>query len=751
MLERLGRFAARRHWWVIGFWLVLAIVIGGFAQRDGGSTVDSFTIPGSEAQKAIDLVEENYPAANGASVTVVMQAPSGHKVTDPAVSTAIGQAYDDLAKLPDATAITSPLAPNSLTAANISTDGTMVYTSLQFSVPASDLPDDIVDQLWTAVKPATDAGIGVAFGGAVIDQFNQPASWISDHADDIGLILAVVILLISLGSAVAMLMPIGTALFGLGISTSLLMIVEKHVEVGSVAPILGTMLGLGVGIDYALFIVSRYRQKLAEGEAPADAVGGAIGTSGSAVLFAGITVVLAMVSLSLMGVPYVRTLGLAAAMYVVVAMLAALTLLPAVLGLLGTRIDAGRLPWHHTVAEQASADAKGTWSGRWAHEIAKKPWVFGAISLVLMFTLAVPVLKLELGFPTDASAPSDTTQRKAYDLLEDGFGPGVNGPLLVVGQMPAVDLNDQQQVQALVTTFGGIQKSLESVPGVDKVSILPTPNGKLFIGTITPTTGPNDSATADLVNRLRDTAVPDALKGTDIDASNVYVGGQTAILLDLTQRIDDTMFLIIGVVLLGSFLLLTMVFRSLVVPLTAVIMNLLSIGAAYGVLVAIFEWGWGRQAIGLEETVIIAAFVPIMMFAILFGLSMDYEVFLLSRIRESYMETGDPHDSIVVGVSNTARVITSAALIMIAVFLAFVTNPDATVKMIGIGLAVAVLVDATVVRMMLVPSVMEILGHANWYLPKWLDKVLPHLNVEGSPPRHAPPEPVSAPGPAPED
>jgi RND superfamily putative drug exporter len=384
------------------------------------------------------------------------------------------------------------------------------------------------------------------------------------------------------------------------------------------------------------------------------------------------------------------------------------------------------MPWHHRTVE--NADASRTLSARWAHEIARLPWLFAPLSLIVLLLLAAPLLRMDTGFPDDGSAPTDTPQRQAYDRVVDGFGPGANGPLLIAAELPSSLSTDQQ---ALTQALQSAQQKLEQVSGVKQVqAVTNTPANTVAVLLVTPTTGPDDGATTDLVEHLRDTAIPQAVEGTQIEASQVYVGGQTAVLIDLTKRINQRMVPIIATVLLGSFVLLMMVFRSLFVPFKAAIMNLLSIGASYGVLVAVFNWGWGKDLIGLQETVTIASFVPVMMFAILFGLSMDYEVFLLSRIREEYLKSGDSHSSVVVGLSNTARVITAAASIMIAVFLSYVTNPSPTVKMLGLGLATAVFIDATIVRMVLVPATMELAGRANWYLPKWLDRILPDLHVD---------------------
>jgi RND superfamily putative drug exporter len=750
MLERLGRFAARRHWWFIAAWVVVAVSLGTWANVAKPDTTDNFTIPGTESQRAFDTLEADFPALSGTTGTLVFDAQSGG-ITDASNASTVNSVVQRVSQVDGV----EPLVPTAVdlepvqfaqAAGRISTtDPSIAYFGMQLSDSGSDLAKTVSDHpnLWddlqAAISSGESSGVDVVVGGAVADLFDQPESTLSEHADDIGLALAVVILLVALGAVVAMFVPIGVALFAVGTAASITVLLEHHFDIGTIAPILGIMLGLGVGIDYSLFILSRYRQGLLEGRAPDEAVGRAMATSGSAVLFAGCTVCLAMGALALMGVPYVRTLGLVAALYVVVVVAAATTFLPAVLGALGRRVDKGRMPWHHRTSE--NADTSRTLSARWAHEIARRPWVFAPLSLVVLLVLAAPLLRIETGFPDDGSAPSDTSQRQAYDLVVEGFGPGANGPLLIVADLPSsLSSNQQQLTQSLQT----IQGELEKLPGVEQVTpITNAPTNTVAVIEVVPTTGPDDGATTQLVEHLRTTAIPQAVAGTPVDPDQVFVGGETAVLIDLTQRINERLGLMIGTVLLGSFILLMMVFRSLFVPFKAAVMNLLSIGAAYGVLVAVFNWGWGRGAIGLDETVTIASFVPVMMFAILFGLSMDYEVFLLSRIREEYLRTGDSHASVVVGLSNTARVITAAASIMIAVFLAYVTNPSPTVKMIGLGLATAVFVDATIVRMVLVPSTMEIAGRANWWLPRWLDRILPRLRIDAPEPEVAP-TPVTA-------
>ena len=738
MLERLGRTAARRHRVVIGLWVALAVGLLIYASGHGGQYVDVFTIPGTQSQQASDILQQRFPAANGSTAQVVFHAPSG-TVTGPAQVAAITAAVADLGKVPGALVATNPTQP--LFASNVSPDQTTAYSTVTFPPDLTALPKSTMDALRQATAPALQAGLTVQYGGAVVDHLNQPTSSISDHADDIGLAIAVIILLVALGSVVSMAVPISLALMALLCSSLLLEIVAAHRTVGTVSPILGTMIGLGVGIDYSLFIVSRHRQNLAAGMDTETAVGRALATSGSAVLFAAVAVCLALGGLALIRIPYLTTLGLSAAMYVAVTVAAALTLLPAMLGLLGPHIDAMSI--HH----RNEADGGETLSARWAHQVARRPLLFCLVSLTILLALAVPLLHIRLALPTDSSAPTSTTQRQAYDQLAASFGPGVNAPLLVV--VPLTAPASQPAVQADLTKLAA---AVAATPGVAKATPpVPSPQGDAAIIAVTPTTGPTDAATADLVGALRTTTIPTATSGAAPGMGTPVVGGITAVNIDLTHLIEGRLLPFIGGVVLGAFLLLMMVFRSLFVPFKAAAMNLLSIGAAYGFVVAVFQWGWAKDLIGLQQAVPIVAFVPVMMFAILFGLSMDYEVFLLSRIKEDYDRTGDSHASVVNGLSATARVITSAALIMISVFLAFVTNPSPTVKMMGLGMAVAVFVDASIVRMMLVPATMELAGRWNWWIPGWLDRVLPHINVDQPEPHDAPatpsvarPEPVGS-------
>ena len=726
MLERLGRGAARHHWAVIGAWVLVAILLAVVAKHSDGHTKDVFTIPGTESQQAFDLLQERFPVANAPSAQVVFHSTSG-PLTAAAESAAITASVTAIQQLPEVMTATNPMTPTF--AANLSSDQTTAYATVAFKGDIADLKAANFTALEAAAEPARQAGIDVQFGGGVVDYLNQPKSAISDHADAIGLGIAVLILLIALGSAVAMAVPIFLAVFALTISSLLLIILEGHFTIGQVAPVLGTMIALGVGIDYSLFIVSRHRQNLAAGMDVETSVGRALATSGSAVLFAAVTVCIALCGLALIRIPYVTTLGFSAAMFVAVTVTAAMTLLPAMLGLLGHHLNS--LAIHH----RPEPDPSTTLAARWAHEVAKRKVLFCLLSLAILLTLAAPLFRIDLGFTSDSSAPTDTTQRQAYDLLVDGFGPGVNGPLLVAVSLPQASAAGSPEQTALTS----LSAAIAATPGVKSASpAILNSDGTAAIIEVTPSVGPTDPATATLVRTLRTDTIPKATANGPIPTADVAVGGATAVSIDLTNLIRSRLFPFIGAVILGAFLLLMMVFRSLFVPFKAAVMNLLSIGAAYGFLVAVFQWGWGKGIIGLEDTVPIVPFVPVMMFAILFGLSMDYEVFLLSRIREDYLRTGDSHTSVVNGLASTARVITSAALIMIGVFLSFVTNPSPTVKMIGLGMAVAVFVDATIVRMMLVPATMELAGRWNWWLPAWLDRILPKISVDAPDPDDPP-------------
>ena len=712
-LDRLGRGAARHPWRVIAVWILVAIglvVVGSVA---GGEFNDNYKIPGVQSQAAIDRLEADFQAAAGSTNNqIVFHATTG-SLGSPQNQAAIAASLVAVQKLPHVVGVVPPTPGRT-----VSPDGTTGFATVAFDVAAVDLKNAEFGQLTAAVAPARDAGLEIEYGGDLVSLAQAPSVGASDK---IGLGAALIVLLIAFGSAVAAGLPIGTAIVGLAVGLSLVKVLAAFFNVPSVTPILGTMIGLGVGIDYALFVITRHRENLDGGLAVVESIGRTNATAGQSVLFAGTTVVIAICGLALAGVPFVASLGFATAVVVAVAVSAALTLMPALLGLVGRHINSWELPWTKRHQKEArDGEAHETIWGRWADRVGRRPWPYLVVSLTVLLALAAPLLSMRLGQTDAGTLPRSSTQRRAYDLLSRGFGPGFNGPLSIVLELPAA--GDQAVMAHLLPAVGADRDVAAVSPPVL------SPSGKTALVTAVPKTAPEDPATTALVHRLRDAVLPKATAGSGATA---LVTGSTAVFIDLSARIAGRLPVFIGGVVALSFILLMVVFRSLFVPLKAAVMNVLSICAAYGVVVAVFQWGWGKGLVGLQQTVPIVSFVPMMMFAILFGLSMDYEVFLLSRIRENWMATGDSHRSVVDGLASTARVITSAAVIMVSVFASFLLVNDPTVKMIGLGLAVAVLVDATLIRMVLVPATMTLLGAANWWLPKSLDRVLPHLDFEG--------------------
>ena len=699
LLFRLGRSSARHPFRVLGIWLVAAFTIVAAGGALGGEFDDSFRVPGVESQRAADVLKERFPSQGGASARVVLHTDDG-RLDDDEHAGAVDRASQTLRAGTDVTGATEPA---------ISADGQTAFVDVSYAV--DELSGTHLEDALAAADAARADGVQTELTGALalLDQ-EEPSSEL------IGIGVAIIVLLVAFGSVVAMGLPIITALVGLFVGASTVGVISAVMDVPEFSLILCMMVGLGVGIDYALFIVTRHRQNLHDGMTVEDSAGTANATAGQAVLFAGSTVVVAILGLFIAGLPALTATGVAVAAVVVVAMAAAVTLLPGLLGLVGTKIDKLSIHRRNHVAKPADE----TFSGRWAHHVGNHPVRYAIASLVALCVLAGPVLDMRIGTPDDGNAAEHTTQRVAYDLLADGFGPGFNGPIQVVVQVPSAA--DEAAVQR-------VHDVLAADPGIAAVTP-PFFNDGRDTATLraNPTTSPQDDRTDATIRRLRADVLPAAVAGSD---AAVLLTGQ-AMLTDMSDRITSRLPLFVFAIVAMSFVLLMIVFRSVLVPLKAAVMNLLSIAAAYGVIVAIFQWGWGNELVGLENTMPINPFAPLMMFAILFGLSMDYEVFLLSRIREEYVATGDNHGSVVAGLSNTARVITSAALIMISVFGAFVLGDDPMAKMFGIGMGVAVLLDATLVRMVLVPATMSLVGRANWWLPGWLDRVLPHLDLEGS-------------------
>jgi putative drug exporter of the RND superfamily len=697
-IRRIGDFSARRPWTTIGAWAVLAALVAVLSGAVGGAFADDFSAPGSESAQAMDLLEERFPEAAGGSAVAVFAAPEGQQVTS--YRAGVESALAQVAAIDHVAAVSDPFATG-----RVSADGRVAFAEIALDVPSTEFGRATAAEVGEDLAPARAGGVQAEFGG---DAAFLNAEKKSSPAEAVGILAALVILLVAFGTVVAALVPIVLALVAVGVGLGGIVLLAGGLTVSTAAPTIGAMVGLGVGIDYALFIVSRYRENRTAGQGNPQALSSAMGSSGTAVFFAGGTVVLAMAALALTGVGFLASIGLGTSIVVLFAVATAVTLLPALLSLLGDRIDAGRIVGRRRVAK--AAEETVWW--RLAHRISARPWPYLVAGGLLLLTLAAPALSLNTGFPDAGDNPKGQTERTAYDLLADGFGPGFNAPLSVVADLQGTGLE--------AGDIAGLAARIEADPGVAEVGEpRVSADGDTVVLPTLPTTEPSDPATVQTLERIR-SFTPDG----------VYVTGASALTLDLDKQLTDTLPLFIGAILAASILLLMIVFRSVVVPLKAAVMNLLSIGAAYGVVVAVFQWGWLGGLFGLDSTYRIASPLPVIFFAVLFGLSMDYEVFLVSRIREAYQATGDNAESVARGLASTGRVITSGALIMVAVFLSFVTDPSPFVQMIGLGLATAIAVDATVVRMILVPATMALMGRANWWLPGWLDRLLPHLSLE---------------------
>ena len=711
-LYRLGRSCVRHRRRVLVIWFVSVAALFGIGKGVGGGFVETFSVPGVESQRATDLLLATFPAQAGGSARIVFHSPTG-TLADPATGAAIDSALVSVAGV-DHVVQPVPTSADMTTSA----DGTIGFLTVRFDEIAQSLPKHVYTDLQAAAREATSAGVQVEFGGDLPQVAERPKP---SGTEGIGVLAAMLILVVSFGSVIAMGLPIGTALFGLGAGIATITFLSAFVDMPSTVETLAAMLGIGVGIDYALFIITRHRAALHRGLTVEDAAGRAIATAGQAVVIAGGTVVIAICGLAVAGIPMITYMGLGAAIVVIVMVLAALTLLPALIGFAGHNIDRFGIPGLKRVSEHHTRNDDGQLHGwaRWAHHVADRPvrYLLGGLAIVLV--MAAPMLDMRLGQTDAGQNPTTSTLRRGYDLLAEGFGPGFNGPLFL-----SVDLggSDASALDAISTAVAADPDVVQVAPPVV------APSGETAVLQVIPKSAPQDTATSDLVGRLRETTLPAAVAGTPMA---VYVGGQTAVFIDMSDRVAARLPLFIGCIVGLSFILLMLVFRSILVPLKAAIMNLLSIGAAYGVIVAVFQKGWGAPLFGVHQSLPIISFIPMFMFAILFGLSMDYEVFLLSRIREEYHHTGDNTESVVVGITSTARVITSAALIMICVFISFVFGGEPTIKMMGLGLSTAVFVDATIIRMILVPSTMRLLGDANWWLPAWLDRLIPNLDIEG--------------------
>jgi putative drug exporter of the RND superfamily len=718
LLERIGRFAYRRAWLVIGIWVVVlgGILGGGIAL--GGQTQESYAIPGTESQDSIDKLAAVFPAAAGAQVQVVYRAPAGASVTDDGYRAAIEKMATSLQHVDGVDSVITPFSQYASDA--ISKDSGTAFTQVQLDGPSTDVTQQTLDDLTATKSTGTDAGLNVAFGGQVF----QDNTFGITITEVFGVLFAGVVLLITFGSLMAAGMPLLMALIGVGVAMGGITAVSAFASVSSTAPMLALMLGLAVGIDYSLFILSRHRLQLANGVDPEESAATSVATAGGAVVFAGLTVIIALLGLLVVGIPFLSVMGVAAAFAVFVAIFVAITLLPAVLGLAKGRL--APKPGSRARRSATTPDSgRPTLGRRWVTLVLKAPVVAGIAVIGLLGVMAVPALSLDLNLPDGASEPAGSTQREAFELMEQGFGPGYNGPLIVV-----VDIT---QTTDIVTDLDAIGKRIRALPDVAFVSGgLPNPTVDTAIIQVMPKSAPNAPETKDLVQSIRDLA-----PSIDHDLGTpVTVTGATAVSIDISNRLSNALIPFALIVVGLSILLLMMVFRSVFVPVKAAIGFLLSVFASLGATVAIFQWGWFADVLGVESPGPILSFLPILLMAVLFGLAMDYEVFLVSGMREEYVKTGQARASVVAGFSHAARVVTAAALIMFFVFFAFVPEGSGVIKGIAFALAVGVLLDAFLVRMTLVPAAMALAGKAAWWLPRWLSRILPNVDIEGEGLRH---------------
>ncbi|MFE3826698.1 MMPL family transporter [Streptomyces sp. NPDC059092] len=712
-LYRLGRLAFRRRRLVTLLWIVVMAAIGVGAAGTSGSSNDSFTIPGSQSQKALDLLDKEFPqaSASGATVRVVFEAPVGRKLTSSA-KTEVESLVADLKEAPQVASVVDPY-----TGGAVSKDGTIAYASVTFKVAQADVGDAAKDALHDVAAKGDKAGLSVSMGGnAVKEKAGGGAS------EAIGIVVAALVLVITFGSLAAAGLPLLTALFGVGLAMLSITIATGLWHLSSSAPTLAVMLGLAVAIDYALFIVSRYRSELADGHDHEEAAGRALGTAGSAVVFAGLTVIIALAGLSIIGIRMMADIGLSAAFAVAIAVLIALTLLPAMLGFAGKRITKGNLKTKRMrKLERGEGKALGV---RWARFVTRNPVKMLAVSVVGLLALAVPALSLETAMPDDSTAAPGSSARIAYDTVPKGFGDGYNGPLTVV--VDAGSGSAKSAAQDAVTL-------LDKMPDVASVGIAGyNQSGDVALIRAVPQSAPRSQDTIALVNDIRDQGV----SYTKDTGAEMMVTGTTALSVDVSAKLSSALVPYLCVVVGLALILLLLVFRSLMVPLKAAGGFLLGLFATLGVVAAVFQWGWFADVFGVDQTSPIVSVLPIFLVGVVFGLAMDYEVFLATRMREAYVHGAEPKEAVVAGFRHSARVVTAAAIIMISVFGGFVLDDSALIQSIGLGLASAVLFDAFVIRMTLVPAVMTLLGRRAWTLPRWLDGMLPNVDVEGEKLQH---------------
>ena len=736
LLERLAGVAARRHWVFIIAWV---IILGGLLAAKsafGGEYVNNYNVSGSDSAAGLTVLNSTYPQQGGYGGQIVFHATKG---TVTSQQSAVNQSVTNVSKLPDVIKAVSPFASSNT--GLVSKDGTIAYATVSWNVNPGSLDVSYLNKLNNAVAPATKAGLQVAYGAGA-GEIGQTTS--DTTSEVIGLACALVLLLIMFWSLVAAAIPLVSAIFSVLTGLALLALVARVVTIPTTGPTIATLLGLGVAVDYGLFMMARHREQIDAGIGVMASVRRAAGTSGGAIVVAGSTVAVSVLALYISGLGFVGALGLSAALVVVVTMISALTLVPAFMGLVKENVRAltARVRAHKeglTAQEQAAETAAATHEqhehsafARWGRMVSAHPWPWGVASVAVLIVLAIPLFHITLGQPDNGTNPTSDSNRQAYDLISQGFGVGVNGPLTVVVKLP------NQSSSANSSLLSTMQSDIAKTAGVASVTPASVNSaGTTAVFNVIPTTRPQAAQTTALVNTLRDDVLPK-------EHATSYVTGTTAGSVDFTNQIASRLPWLILAVVAISFLLLTTAFRSVVIATKAAILNILSIGAAYGVIVAIFNWGWGKSVIGLQSTLPIPAYVPMLVFCIVFGLSMDYEVFLLSRVHEAWLATGDAHRAVAIGIGATARVITTAAAIMVVVFTSFVINPDPVVKMLAIGMAFAVLIDASLVRMCLVPSIMSLLGSHAWWMPRWMEPVVPQLHLEGSPAEPVASEPALA-------
>ncbi len=716
-MRALATWSFRHRRVVVGGWLLVLIALLVISRVVGPAYSNNFTLPDTESTRALDLLRAAAPQESGDTEQIVIGIESGAKVTDVPVQQRIEQMLAEVARLPHVVAVVSPYSPEG--AQQVSRDGTVAFATVSLKEEAQNLSMSFAKDFVRTATSAEGDGVVVAVSGQLAQLANQPAV----GGTGFGVITAGIVLFLVFGSLFAMAMPLASALVALGTAVSVIGLVSHAMQMPDFSSELVLLIGLGVGVDYALFIVSRHRQGLQAGRDVESSIVLAIDTSGRAVLFAGTIVCVALLGMFALGISFLYGLAVAASIGVLLTMIAALTFLPAMLGFIGPKILSRRQRRALEASGPRHPHTDGFWV-RWAAGVERSPWLYGGVALLVMLVLAAPFLRLRLGSSDQGNDPVGSTTRTAYDLLAHGFGPGFNGPLQIVAEV-----NGTQQADALKR----LAASVSSQPGVAAVTpVLTLPGsgngaGQVALFQVYPTTAPQDAATTDLINRLRDQVIPSSVGSTGL---TVYVGGITAIFADFATVLSEKLPVFIGVVVIVSFLLLMLVLRSLLVPLKAAIMNLLSIAAAFGIVTAVFQWGWLGGLFGVSRPGPVESFLPVMLFAILFGLSMDYEVFLVMRIHEEWLRTGDNGTAVQRGLAATGGTITAAAAIMIVVFGSFILGGQRIIKEFGVGLAAAIFVDAVIIRTALVPSLMLLMGKANWWFPAWLDRVLPRIHVE---------------------